>query len=126
MGGAIATLCTFLAHDKEKLWAFVLALFKYGENIKFHSLMLVATLLKYFDCGMVQNRIWNASFPMKKQWQFTYYEMIDNEEVTQEDYQWLMDLVMESTVACDKEIFEINPRLLDKFIKYSSNVYADI
>lgn len=126
MGGGIATLCVFLAHDKEKLWSFVLALLKYGENIKFHSEVLVAPLLKYFDCGMVRNRIWNASFPMKKQWQFTYYEMIDNKEVTQEDYQRLMDLVMESTVVCDKETFEINPRLLDKFIKYSPNIYVDI
>lgn len=32
MGGGIATFCTFLAHDKEKLWAFVLAFYKYGEN----------------------------------------------------------------------------------------------
>lgn len=126
IGGGIATLCTILAHDKEKLWTFVLALFKYGENIKCRSEVLVAPLLKYFDCGMVRNRIWNASFPMKKQWQFTYYGMIDNKEVTQEDYQRLMDLVMESTVVCDKETFEINPRLLDKFIKYSPNVYVDI
>ncbi len=124
--GGIAALCTFLAHDKEKLWTFVLALFKYGENIKFRSEALVAPLLKYFDCGMVRNRIWNASFPMKKQWQFTYYEIIDKKEVTQEDYQRLMDLVMESTVVCDKETFEINPRLLDKFIKYSPNIYIDI
>lgn len=126
IGGGIATLCTFLAHDKEKLWTFVLAFFKYGENIKFHSEVLVAPLLKYYVCGMVRNRIWNASFPMKKQWQFTYYEMIENKEVTQKDYQRLMDLVMESTAVCDKETFEIDPRLLDKFINYSPNVYVDI
>lgn len=126
IGGGIATLCTFLAHDKEKLWTFVLAFFKYGENIKFHSEVLVAPLLKYYDCGMVRNRIWNASFPMKKQWQFTYYEMIENKEVTQKDYQRLMDLAMESTAVCDKETFEIDPRLLDKFINYSPNVYVDI
>lgn len=35
MRDGIATLCTFLAQDKEKLWAFVMALFKHGENLKF-------------------------------------------------------------------------------------------
>ena len=56
---------------------------------------------------------------MKKQWQFTYYEMIAENEVTQDDYRRLMELVTESKVVCEKEKFEINLRLLDKFKKYS-------
>lgn len=126
MGEGIVTLCTFLAHDKEKLWSFVLAFFKCGESIEFRSEVLVAPLLKYFDCKKVRDSIWNASFPMKKQWQFTYYEMIDDNEVTQDDYQRLVDLVTESTVVCENEKFEINLRLLDKLKKYSPNIYVNI
>ena len=112
MGEGIATFCTFLANDKEKLWAFVLAFFKFGENIEFRSESLVAPLLKYFDCKKVRDSIWDASLPMKKQWQFTYYEMIGDNEVTKDDYQRLMDLVSESTVEYNKETFDINLRLL--------------
>ena len=126
MSGGIATFCTFLAHDKEKLWAFVLAFFKFGENVEFRSEILVALLLKYFDCKKVQDNIWNALFPMKKQWQFAYYEMIGDNEVTQDDYQRLMELVTESIIICEKEKFEINLRLLDKFKKYSPNIYIII
>ena len=126
MGEGIATFCTFLVHDKEKLWAFVLAFFKFGENIEFRSEILVTSLLKYFDCKKVQDSIWNASFPMKKQWQFSYYEMIGDNEVTQDDYQRLMKLVTESIVVCEKENFEIKLRLLDKFRKYSPNIYVTI
>ncbi|NBI87227.1 ATP-binding protein [Lachnospiraceae bacterium] len=126
MGEGITTFCTFLAHNKEKLWAFVLAFFKFGENIEFRSEALVAPLLKYFDCKKVKDSIWNASFPMKKQWQFTYYEMIAENEVTQDDYRRLMELVTESKVVCEKEKFEINLRLLDKFKKYSPNIYVSI
>lgn len=126
MGEGIATFCTFLVHDKEKLWAFVLAFFKFGENIEFRSEALVTPLLKYFNCKKVQDSIWNASFPMKKQWQFTYYEIITQNEVTQDDYQRLMELVTESTVVYEKEKFEINIRLLDKFKNYSSNIYVSI
>lgn len=126
MGEGIATFCTFLANDKEKLWAFTLAFFKFGQNIEFRSETLIVPLLKYFDCKKVRDSIWDASFPMKKQWQFTYYEMVDDNEVTKADYQRLMDLVSESTVEYDKETFEINLRLLDKFKIYSSNIYADI
>lgn len=126
IGQGIATLCTFPEHDKEKLWAFVMAFFKSGQNIEFRSEVMVAPLLKFFDCKTVQDSIWNASFPMKKQWQFTYYEMVDDREVTQDDYQRLMDLVMESTVVSEKEKFEINLRLLDKFKKYSTDIYVDI
>lgn len=126
IGQGVANLCTFLANDKEKIWAFALAFFKSGHNIKFRLEVMVASLLKYFDCKTVQDSIWNASFPMKKQWQFTYYEMVDGKEVTQDDYQRLMDLVTESTVVCEKEEFEINLRLLDKFKKYSTEIYVEI
>lgn len=126
MGEGIATFCTFLANDKEKLWAFVLAFFKFGENIEFRSESLVAPLLKYFDCKKVRDSIWDASLPMKKQWQFTYYEMIGDNEVTKDDYQRLMDLVSESTVEYNKETFDINLRLLDKFKIYSSNIYVNV
>lgn len=126
MAGGITTLCTFLAQDKEKLWAFVMAFFKYGENIKFRPEVLVAPLLKYFDYKTVRDSIWNTSFPMKRQWQFAYYEIIDGKDVTQEDYQRLMDLVIDSVTVCDMETFEINTRILDKFKKYSPNIYIDV
>ena len=119
MGEGIATFCTFLANDKEKLWAFVLAFFKFGENIEFRSESLVAPLLKYFDCKKVKDSIWNASFPMKKQWQFTYYELVDDCSIITDDYQRLLVLVKESIAVCEREKFEINLRLLDKFKKYS-------
>lgn len=126
MREGISILCTLLMYDKEKLWAFVLAFFKFGENIEFRSEMLVAPLLKYFDCKKVRDHIWDASFLMKKQWQFTYYEMIDDNKVMQDDYQRFMNLVMESIAVYDKEAFEINLRLLDKFKKYSPNIYVDV
>ena len=47
-------------------------------------------------------------------------------EVTKDDYQRLMDLVSESTVEYNKETFDINLRLLDKFKIYSSNIYVNV
>lgn len=126
IGAGIATLCTLLAQDKEKLWEFVLAFFSFGANIEFRPEMLIAPLLKYYDCKKVQECIWNSSFPMKKQWQFTYYEMIDDNEVIQDDYQRLMGIITESIVVCEKEKFEVNLRLLDKFKKFSPNIYVNI
>lgn len=63
---------------------------------------------------------------MKRQWQFTYYEMIDSEEIIQEDYQRLMELVINSITVCDMDTFDINTRLLDKFKKYSPNIYISV
>ena len=126
IGAGITTLCRLLVHDKEKLWEFILAFFSFGENIEFRPEMLIAPLLEYYDCKKVQKCIWNSSFPMKKQWQFTYYEMIDDNEVIQDDYQQLMELITESIVVCEKEKFEVNLKLLDKFKKFSPNIYVDI
>lgn len=126
MGEGLEILCIFLADDKEKLWAFVSSFFKFGENIELRPEMLIAPLLKYYDCKKIQESIWNASFPMKNQWQFAYYELIDDSQVTLDDYQQLMNLVMESIAVCEEEKYVINLRLLDKFIKYSPNIYVNI
>lgn len=126
MGEGLEILCIFLADDKEKLWAFVSSFFKFGENIELRPEMLIAPLLKYYDCKKIQESIWNASFPMKNPWQFAYYELIDDSQVTLDDYQQLMNLVMESIAVCEEEKYVINLRLLDKFIKYSPNIYVNI
>jgi len=126
MGEGLEILCIFLADDKEKLWAFVSAFFKFGENIVLRPEMLISPLLKYYDCKKIQESIWNASFLMKNQWRFAYYELIDDSQVTQDDYQQLMNLVTESIVVCGEEKYVINLRLLDKFIKYSPNIYVNI
>ena len=115
MGEGLEILCIFLADDKEKLWAFVSSFFKFGENIELRPEMLIAPLLKYYDCKKIQESIWNASFPMKNQWQFAYYTLIDDSQVTQGDYQQLMNLVTESIVVCGEEKYVINLKLLDKF-----------
>ena len=126
IGEGITTFCTFLAQDKEKLWAFVLAYFKFGANTEFRLEILIAPLLRYFDCEIVQDCIWNSSFPAKKQWQFTYYELVDDCSIITDDYQRLLVLVKESIAVCEREKFEINLRLLDKFKKFSPNIYVDI
>ncbi len=82
MGEGLEILCIFLADDKEKLWAFVSSFFKFGKNIELRPEMLIAPLLKYYDCKKIQESIWNASFPMKNQWQFAYYALIDDSQVT--------------------------------------------
>lgn len=52
--------------------------------------------------------------------------MLADKDITHDDYLQLMDLIMESTIASEREQCEFHLRLLDKFKKYSSNIYIEV
>lgn len=119
-------LCDLLAQNKEYLWSFVSAYFKYGDNIYIRLEKIVAALLENFGYQKVADSIWNMEFSKKRQWQFTYFEMINYEMVTWDDYQKFMYLIREIAPVRPEEEFWINLKILDKFKKYSSDIYVDV
>lgn len=119
-------LCELLTQDKEYLWNFVSAYFKYGDNIYIRPEKIIAALLKNFGRQRVVDNIWNREFPKKRRWQFAYFEVINFEMVTQDDYQKFMNLIRETVPVSPEEQFEINLKILDKFKKYSLDIYVDV
>lgn len=126
MKRGVDSLCALLTHDKERLGIFVSAYFKYGDNIDLQSSIIVGGLLGNFDRQEVFNIIWNAVIPKKRQWQFEYFQMIDSEKVTQEDYQQFMHLIEEMTAINIEDKLEIDLRMLDKLKAYSSDIYKSV
>lgn len=122
----ISCLCTFLADDKARLWAFTLAYYKYGEDIELRPYMLVGALLKQFDNKKVLDSIWDADFPQKVQWQYAYFEMVDDNLITQDNFRRLMNLIENTTPKSEEAIFEVSLRMLDKFKKFSSDIYIEV
>lgn len=119
-------LCDLLIQHKKYLWNFVSAYFKYGDNIYIRPEKIIAALLKNFGRQRIVDNIWNTEFVKKRQWQFAYFEMINCEMITQDDYQKFMNLIRETMPVSPEEQFEINLKTLDKFKKYSLNIYVDL
>lgn len=122
----ISCLCTLLADDRERLWAFTLAYFKYGEDIELRPYMIVGALLKQFDNEKELDSVWDANFPQKEQWQYAYFELVDDNLITQDDFRRLMDLIENTVPKSEGVAFEINLRILDKFKKYSPDIYFEV
>ena len=122
----VSSLCEILCSDKERLLAFTYAYFKYGEVAITRPCWIVSALLKYYGNQNIQDMIWNADFFKKRQWQMAFFEMIDPETVTQEDYQLFMKFIDEIEPIDKKDIFDINFRVLDKFKMYSPDIYTEV
>ena len=113
------------ALEDEKLFTFINAYIKYGKEINFNPKAVIEKAMKVKGSEWVYNTLNHLAFPQKNAWQYTFFEILPENEVDNKMYERLIDFLRDDS---DKEIassYFRDLKFLDKYRKINSDIYIE-
>lgn len=114
------------ALEDENLFLFINAYIKYGKEINFNPKVVIEKVMKVKGSELVYNTLNRVAFPQKNVWQYTFFEILPENEVDNKMYEQLIDFFRDDS---DKEIassYFRDLKFLEKYRKINPDIYTEV